>query len=214
MFWILKRITHILTISFLQGCSYLNKEEAKDKVKHEISLKFGWDYNVKRRKFGIPEIPLKGWKAHYVIIDGLVGISTYGEDKFDPTMDTNARYSGKEIYFYTKELKPIREIDLYYSGKRYMDRDPDQYGWERLQIENDFLTDTLQKKDNHSNNSVLHTDLVKGRTKAYLYSPEFIPRSPLPQADTTDKDGMIMLKEVLLSLVQADSVLNSWGIKR
>ncbi|TDE09589.1 hypothetical protein [Dyadobacter psychrotolerans] len=190
----------------LLGCEFVREESRKE----EIFALFGSDYNKQRVKLKIPILPDNDWLPSRVVFSGDVGECDFTKKTTaDPREDSSSRHAKKEVYFLKSNIKPIRETDLYYSGRRFSENDPDYYGWERLEIDYDYVNDTISTFHRRLINEKDNNVFVQGRRQAFLFAP--ITES------ATSNQGFIEhrhLKSKPISLSQADSVLKAWSISR
>lgn len=178
-----------------------------EKIKEEQAMQdksdaLGVKRNSQRKQLGIPLLPVSNWTGGCGTHDSTLAGCTFTNNI--QGIDSLPRHEEKQIYLYKQGLSPVREMDTYYSGRKFIENDPDFYGWERVEIIHTYVNDTLRLR------STEPTILRKGKT-AVLHAArrEFITSNIHPEGEY-----WTLLKEQEISLVQADSVLKAWKLSR
>ena len=209
--YLLKLIVICVIGSCSSGCFISDEVKIKSEVKKEALKRFGRKFNGQRLKSGVPLIPDKGWKDGGAFLQSNIGNAYY--EKMTSENDSSARHALKYVQFSVDSLKPLREVDVYYLGKRYLsDEDPDYMEWERIVISYDYVTKHI--KDQLLLNAARITgDHIKGKHRVYYFKPRPINVS-LSEDDGDFRPARIVtLERNEISIDKAKSILHQWGLK-
>jgi hypothetical protein len=195
------RYALLLLLFFLGGWGYdylSRRYDADEQRWQTIISKIGVTQNTQRIKLGIPVLPDSNWVPQIRMAWDSVGYVSFMNKTNG--IDSLPRYAIKQVYFDVPALHPILEVDSYYSGRRFVENDPDYTGWERIVFLYAYKDGYVRAGD------YPNRKFEKGKEALfYEAKPQFLTSNTNPAGFY-----MTMLKERSVSLAQADSVLRAW----
>lgn len=205
LFTQLRLFLAIFIVSWLcQSCFLLEREEKRRAAERIRADTLGRMLNADRQKLGIPILPDSVWVFNNTSYNTSSKVGNTWFDNRKSGVDSLPRHAIKRVWFFEEGLRPVRETDIYYSGRRFVGQDPDSQEWERVELTYSYISDTLQLNSNIP-------DRLRQGWSCQLFAPQ-----PVLFKTSERPSGIywLLLIPVPISLTQADSVLKSWGLSR